>query len=764
MLHHHETVERVQAPADPESSPGASAAPFGRHMLHHHETAERVGASDAAEPSSSGGAASAPFGAQMLHHGTEQRQAGHAAHTRIGALPADGAAGASDHRHHHRHHPHHAHGKDAPPHNKVQALARQPSVTGAKEMEAAFHQFDVDGDGKIDLAQLLAAVHHLKLPVGSEHRVQSLMEEADADDDGLLTFGEFAHTVEMLKASTGDVEAYVDGMEMVEYVVADKAEHVLRRKEGDTVHSFAQEECAALVDFLNAKLANDETVDYLLPMVELADFFEGFSDGVLLCKLINLVQDETVDERVLNYRPANRFLIMENLNLALNAAKSIGVKVVNIGPTDILDGRPHLVLGLVWQLVKAALMANINLKDNPNLVRLLTADEAPEDLRKLRPEKLLLRWVNYHLREAGVSARLDNFGGAALADSSLYLHLLSRIDADGQASASLLETTADPLARAEAVVAHAHRIGAEFRVQPADIVAGNDKLNLALLAALFNAAPGLLPPDTQQEAALLAEVPDDDADGAGDSREERAFRMWINSLGLADGATADGTGHCHNLYDDVADGTLLLHVMEAVRPGVVEWGRVNKPPIKMVFKRIENLNYAVDLALKTFRFSLVGVQGKDLADGNRKLTLALIWQLMRSHLVAFLASMRSTRGGDHAATDGEMVTWANERVAASGRPTTMRDFADKSLGTSLFLIDLLAAVEPRAINRSMVTPGETEEERRLNAKYAISSARKLGCSLFVVWEDLVDVRPKMVLSFVATVMSFTMSAGAEQAS
>eukprot|EP00966_Prymnesium_polylepis_P244904 5664811-Prymnesium_polylepis.1 len=42
--------------------------------------------------------------------------------------------------------------------------------------------------------------------------------------------------------------------------------------------------------------------------------------------------------------------------------------------------------------------------------------------------------------------------------------------------------------------------------------------------------------------------------------------------------------------------------------------------------------------------------------------------------------------------------------------------------------------------------GTDEEGRRMNAKYAISSARKLGCSVFVLWEDIVDVRPTMVLS------------------
>ena len=57
--------------------------------------------------------------------------------------------------------------------------------------------------------------------------------------------------------------------------------------------------------------------------------------------------------------------------------------------------------------------------------------------------------------------------------------------------------------------------------------------------------------------------------------------------------------------------------------------------------------------------------------------------------------------------------------------------------------------------RSHVTAGASAEEKELNAKYAVSSARKLGCSLFCTWEDIVDARPKMVLSFVATVMSFS---------
>ena len=124
----------------------------------------------------------------------------------------------------------------------------------------------------------------------------------------------------------------------------------------------------------------------------------------------------------------------------------------------------------------------------------------------------------------------------------------------------------------------------------------------------------------------------------------------------------------------------------------------------------------------------------------------------------------------------------------------MRDLHDKSLSSGLFLIELLAAVEPRCVDRALVTPGVTEEEQKLNAKYAISSARKIGCTLFLLWEDIVEVtrtlalpltltpslpnsnpdpnpnpnprpeqvRPKMLLSFLATVMAAAVAGGGAQ--
>lgn len=54
----------------------------------------------------------------------------------------------------------------------------------------------------------------------------------------------------------------------------------------------------------------------------------------------------------------------ENLNLALNSASAIGCHVVNIGAEDLKEGKPYLVLGLLWQVIKIGLFADIELSRN----------------------------------------------------------------------------------------------------------------------------------------------------------------------------------------------------------------------------------------------------------------------------------------------------------------------------------------------------------------------------------------------------------------
>merc|ERR1712154_230221 len=124
----------------------------------------------------------------------------------------------------------------------------------------------------------------------------------------------------------------------------------------------------------------------------------------------------------------------------------------------------------------------------------------------------------------------------------------------------------------------------------------------------------------------LAGLMDDDA---GDMREERAFRMWINTLGIGD-------VYINNLFEDCRDGLVLLKVLDKLQPGIVSWKKVEKKP-KNKFKKISNCNYVVVLG-KSLKFSLVATGGSDIVDANKMLVLGLVWQMMRFNTIQFLTS------------------------------------------------------------------------------------------------------------------------------
>lgn len=62
--------------------------------------------------------------------------------------------------------------------------------------------------------------------------------------------------------------------------------------------------------------------------------------------------------------------------------------------------------------------------------------------------------------------------------------------------------------------------------------------------------------------------------------------------------------------------------------------RVNKNPTS-VFKKVENCNYAVNIC-KEMKFSIVNIGGNDIVQGQKKLILAIIWQLMRKLVICWL--------------------------------------------------------------------------------------------------------------------------------
>jgi len=71
-----------------------------------------------------------------------------------------------------------------------------------------------------------------------------------------------------------------------------------------------------------------------------------------------------------------------------------------------------------------------------------------------------------------------------------------------------------------------------------------------------------------------------------------------------------------------------------------------------------------------------------------------------------------------------------------------------------FFLDLLTAIEPRVVDAEFVIDPAVDEKSRLdNARYAISVARKLGATIFLLPEDITEVKPKMIMTFIASILA-----------
>ncbi|XP_077434031.1 plastin-3-like isoform X2 [Vanacampus margaritifer] len=612
-------------------------------------------------------------------------------------------------------------------------MSQQMSSEEMEEIREGFQKVDVDGNGYICVKELADLFREVGCPLPG-YQIRELVQKLDRDKDSHISLEEFAAIFKEMKDDR-IAQGFRRALNKKEGIVAIGGTSEIS-SEG-TQHSISEQERYAFANYINSTLEKDPDCKHVLPInPNTGALFKALADGILLCKLINQSVPETIDERTINTKKLTPFTTQENLNLALNSASAIGCQVVNIGAQDLKEGKPHLVLGLLWQIIKIGLFADIELSRNEAIAALLEEGESLEELMKLSPEELLLRWANFHLKKVGMT--LTNFSGD-IKDSKAYFHLLEQIAPDGSKEGvkrveidmtGLYEK--DLAKRAERMLEQADLIDCRQFVTATDVVSGNAKLNLAFVATLFNKHPALEKPENQ------------DWNLASETREERTFRNWMNSLGVSP--------RVHHIYGDLQDAMAILQLYEKSKVRV-DWDRVNLPPFKAVggghLKKIENCNYAVELGKKGAGFSLVGIGGQDLYDGNSTLTLALVWQLMKRYTLNLLEDL----GDGEVAGEDIIIAWVNKTLSEAGKTSSIKSFKDRSLNTSLPVLELIEAIQPGSVNFELVQKENlTDEDKLKNAKYAISMARKIGAKVYALPEDLVEVNPKMVMTIFACLM------------
>jgi plastin-1 len=312
-------------------------------------------------------------------------------------------------------------------------------------LQDQFRRLDVDDKGYLDEASVIKATQQSERQ--SYDVVRQALKEVELDSSRRVELDDYIDLIAKVRGSspaqrrisTGPLQAAASPAGNG----APSPRHASKPSLGGTggriqvqgssanvTHTINEDERTAFTTHINAVLAGDPDIGHLLPFpTDTFEMFDYCKDGLVLAKLINDSVPDTIDERVLN-RPGkkiktlNAFHMTENNNIVINSAKGIGCSVVNIGSGDIIEVREHLILGLIWQIIRRGLLGKIDIKLHPELYRLLEDDETLEQFLRLPPEQILLRWFNYHLKNAKWDRRVTNFS-SDVKDGENYTVLLN---------------------------------------------------------------------------------------------------------------------------------------------------------------------------------------------------------------------------------------------------------------------------------------------------------------------------------------------------
>lgn len=408
------------------------------------------------------------------------------------------------------------------------------------ELINAFKNYDKNSDGTMDAKEFKNIMIDLGHRKTTDDDAKNMLSAHDKNQDGVISWVEF---VDMMIKMKGDQTGKFG------QIVGDKAS---LETEGGGKHTYSAEEVHTFSAMVNETLKKDEDCQERLPInPDSDDLFHVFDDGIVLCKLIMAIDPECIDRRAMNIgNNLNAYQIGENLKLAFAACKgSLGLKIIGVGPSDFMKKVPHLILGVIWRVVRQIAVQHIQLKECPEIMRLAEEGETLEDLMKLPPETILIRWVNFHLAKNNQSRRIKNLGKDT-ADSFAMFHVLNRLDAT-QCSLDGIDND-DLVARADQMIGNSQKIGVPDITNGAAFSQGNEKVNTLFISYVFNTKHGL-EELTQAEYDAVGLI-DDDIEA---SKEERMFTRWINTLGIPDVFVS-------NLVDECKDGVILCKVIDKI--------------------------------------------------------------------------------------------------------------------------------------------------------------------------------------------------------
>ncbi|XP_037837524.1 nesprin-2 isoform X2 [Kryptolebias marmoratus] len=189
----------------------------------------------------------------------------------------------------------------------------------------------------------------------------------------------------------------------------------------DDLHTLLQVELEQIqkrtfTNWINSQLAKRCPPSYV------SDLFLDLRDGLLLLDLLEVMSSQSM----IRHRGRGIFQQRANIETALNFLKQKSIKLVNINIPDIIDGRPAIILGLIWIIIlhchieelAGALSLSSRHSSLDSLASLDSWSSSPVPAGRTSPlhrrfrvsaKKALLMWVRDQCQKVHSSVRVKDF-------------------------------------------------------------------------------------------------------------------------------------------------------------------------------------------------------------------------------------------------------------------------------------------------------------------------------------------------------------------
>ncbi|XP_023266263.1 plectin-like isoform X13 [Seriola lalandi dorsalis] len=226
-----------------------------------------------------------------------------------------------------------------------------------------------------------------------------------------------------------------------------------------------------------------------------------------------------------------------------------------------------------------------------------------------------------------------------------------------------------------------------------------------------------------------------------DRVQKKTFTKWVNKH-LIKHRRAEAQRHVTDLYEDLRDGHNLISLLE-----VLSGETLPREKGRMRFHKLQNVQIALDF-LKHRQVKLVNIRNDDIADGNPKLTLGLIWTIILHFQVSSSISDIQVNGQSEDMTAKEKLLLWSQRMTDGYQGIRCDNFTTSWRDGKLFNA-VIHKHYPRLIDMSRVYRQTNVE----NLEHAFGVAeRDLGVTRLLDPEDVDVPHPdeKSIITYVSS--------------